>query len=785
MKRCPQCGDEYDDKARFCRRDGQRLDTPESNSATPATKLSPEADKSDPMIGRVLAGRYRLLEKLGQGGMGAVYKGQHVKMNRLTAIKILTTELASNPEFVARFEREAEMASHINHPNAVAIYDFGEAEDGLVYLAMEFLDGQPLSAIIKREGPLPLERVVYITRQAAEALDAAHQLEIIHRDFKPDNVMICRKSGRPDWVEVVDFGIAKQTRVDPGKESLTQTGFVLGTPQYMSPEQVSGEPLDRRSDLYSLALVTYEMLTGALPFEGSNPQSQMVKRLVEPPLPLRRVRPQLALPPTVEPVIMKALARYPKDRYSSTVEFATELEAAARAGTSYQPMPTQHQPIPAPPIVGQGQAPGQMGQGPFAPRQPTPAPPAQRADTPARPTPPAVPVVQPPFQPSSAPMPIPTPVQPQMPYYHMPMPQPVRRKSNAGPIILAIVIVFLLLMGGCFVLALIGSMADQSQNSGSQSQIATGTQRTGTGSVQEYIARSRAAREASDLATAEQEARAALNTYPNSPAAHIELAEVLWEQERFDEAEGHVNTALKLDPQFAPAHQTLGVIYIKRGDIQRGIEEQKLALQLNPEPEYITYAHSVLGQMYSSQGRLEDALKEFQAALSFSPRPSLEVTPRIGIADIYSAQNRLADALAELEAIVNSNIARPNDLAWVNIRIAGILQRSKNNGKAIDHYLKALDTAQKDDARAESHLGLASIYIDQNRYDQAMEMARKGAELAKDNNQQMASAYFLIGLIHYQQKRFGEAVDAFARAKKLNPQDKNIDQWLQSARRVL
>jgi serine/threonine-protein kinase len=273
------------------------------------------------MIGRVIAGRYRLMEKLGQGGMGAVYKGQHIKMQRLTAIKILTSDLVSNEEFIVRFQREAEMASQIDHPNAVSIYDFGEAEDGLIYLAMEFVDGQPLADIMRREGPLPLDRVVRITKQAADALGAAHALGIIHRDFKPDNVMVCDKPGRRDWVEVVDFGIAKRPAAD-SQQGLTQVGFVLGTPLYMSPEQVAGESLDQRSDLYSLALVAYEMLSGDLPFDGETTQSKMVKRLLEPPRLISHIRPQLNVLPGVERVLLRALARSPDERYSSTIEFA-------------------------------------------------------------------------------------------------------------------------------------------------------------------------------------------------------------------------------------------------------------------------------------------------------------------------------------------------------------------------------------------------------------------------------------------------------------------------------
>lgn len=286
------------------------------------------AGPSDAMIGRVLAGRYRLLEKLGAGGMGVVYKGEHVKTDQLVAIKILASEQAANPDYVARFHREARLASLINHPNAVPVYDFGESEDGLLYLAMQYLDGQSLAHIIRRHGPLPLGRVINITCQAALALDAAHQLGIIHRDFKPENVMVCQKTGWRDWVSVLDFGIAKQVQVHPCDNSLTTPGFILGTPRYMSPEQVKGEPLGPRSDLYSLAITTYEMLTGILPFGASTPQAEMVKRIYELPTPIRVAMPQLA--PEVEAIIMKALALDPGQRYSTTVEYATALEYAAK-----------------------------------------------------------------------------------------------------------------------------------------------------------------------------------------------------------------------------------------------------------------------------------------------------------------------------------------------------------------------------------------------------------------------------------------------------------------------
>ena len=327
MTHCQECGEHYNEGVRFCRRDGQILDTVSS----PAGDETP-----DPMIGLILAGRYHMLARIGEGGMGVVYQARHITMNRFAAVKVLTSELSRNPEFVARFRREAEMASYLEHPNAVAVYDFGEAENGLVYLAMKFIDGQPLASILKKEGLLPLERVVNIIRQTSAALHAAQRVGLIHRDLKPQNLMVSLRPGQTDWVEVVDFGAAKLTRVDP-RFDITRRGFVVGTPDYLSPEQVSGQELDARSDVYSLGLIAYEMVTRAFPFEGLTPPERMTNRLFDSPLPFERVRPGLELPFGVEAVIRKALACDRDQRYSSAVEFALELETEASSKkTRYQ-----------------------------------------------------------------------------------------------------------------------------------------------------------------------------------------------------------------------------------------------------------------------------------------------------------------------------------------------------------------------------------------------------------------------------------------------------------------
>lgn len=315
MKRCPKCSQAYDDRYVVCPIDNTAL-----VAAGPA---------ADPMVGRLLDNRYQIVSKIGEGGMGAIYKAVHTEMGRTCAIKLMTAISVGNEDAIARFKREAKMASRIDNPHAVIIYDFGVAENGMLFLAMEFIDGKPLSRIMAESRMLPIDRVVHITNQITEGLAAAHALEIVHRDLKPDNIMITRKGNDSDYVKVLDFGIAKTVADDgDGAEHLTKTGFVLGTPVYMSPEQLLGEKLDPRSDIYSLAIIIYQMLGGQLPFTGDNPQSVMMKRITSQPIPLRSIAPSLS--EDVEQAVMQGLTRDPENRTPTVEAFAAALRDAAR-----------------------------------------------------------------------------------------------------------------------------------------------------------------------------------------------------------------------------------------------------------------------------------------------------------------------------------------------------------------------------------------------------------------------------------------------------------------------
>ncbi|HYE65698.1 MAG TPA: protein kinase [Pyrinomonadaceae bacterium] len=311
MKICPKCGKEYEDTTTLCPLDGAVLD-----------KID------DRLIGQTLAGKYRIEELISQGGMGAVYRGTHVLMDKTVAIKVLHPALAADEKIVARFSREAKAASRISHPHAVNVTDFGEAENGDVFIVMEYLRGDTLKDVIRNDGPMSLPRVVEIIRQVSGALEAAHSEGVVHRDLKSDNIMLVDVGNGRDWAKVLDFGIAKIQQPAGQDPALTSPNLIIGTPQYMSPEQCSqASEIDSRSDLYSLGVILYEMLVGHVPFTGESSTAIMLKHLQEPPPPVMEERRDL--PAAVGRVVARALAKRAEDRYQTAGELAEALTIAA------------------------------------------------------------------------------------------------------------------------------------------------------------------------------------------------------------------------------------------------------------------------------------------------------------------------------------------------------------------------------------------------------------------------------------------------------------------------
>src|SRR5688572_8741671 len=312
MKKCPKCGVEYTDPTTLCPNDGVALET-----------------TNDALIGTVLAGKYRIDARLNEGGMGSVYKGTHVLMDKTVAVKVLRPSLAADEKIVARFSREARAASRISHPNALSVTDFGEDENGTVFLVMEFLSGRTLKQVIRDEGPLPLPRIVEITRQVGDALAAAHTQGVVHRDLKSDNIMLLDTTSVGDHAKVLDFGIAKINEPDGEFDGgLTAPNLVIGTPQYMSPEQCSQDSeIDHRSDIYSLGVILYEMLIGHVPFSGDSATIVMMKHLQEPVPSVLEERPDV--PPPIGRVVARAMAKLPGNRYQNVSELIEDLTIAS------------------------------------------------------------------------------------------------------------------------------------------------------------------------------------------------------------------------------------------------------------------------------------------------------------------------------------------------------------------------------------------------------------------------------------------------------------------------
>jgi serine/threonine protein kinase len=345
-KKCPKCGAAYGADAKFCPRDGTPLVG--AGQAAGATgggggasttqirmAIKPPATGSDPaktLRNQTLDQRYQVMKKLGEGGMSFVYEAKDISTGESVAVKIMTPKLAQDKTAAERLRREAGLAMRLDHPNICRIMRLGETAEGLIYLVMPLMKGELLSDREVRDGPIPLPVAVPIMKQVCEALHFAHGQQIVHRDLKPENIFLV-PDGEGVKAMVMDFGLAKERRSEPGMAKLTATGIILGTPEFMSPEQIRGKPLDGRSDIYALGLVAFEMFTGRLPFEGKSAQDMMIARLRGEPLPLRRARPDLNFTPEFEKALMKSIEADPAARYQTARELGEALERAFGGGS--------------------------------------------------------------------------------------------------------------------------------------------------------------------------------------------------------------------------------------------------------------------------------------------------------------------------------------------------------------------------------------------------------------------------------------------------------------------
>jgi eukaryotic-like serine/threonine-protein kinase len=334
MISCPNCGTSYPPSVRLCPKDG--------------TVLEGHRPTEERFVGAVLHGKYRLDNYLSSGGMGAVFRATHVMLGKPVAVKLIKADLVTSADMVRRFQREARAATSLNHPSIVSVYDLGQTDDGTLYIAMELVDGNSLKDEIRQHGRIDPPRIVYLLRQIASALAVAHKHQIIHRDLKPQNVMLARDNNGHEVAKLLDFGIAKT--FDDAQTQLTATGFALGTPQYMSPEQTMGKEVDARSDIYSLGVMMYEMLIGEVPFTDPSTPAILVKHMTEMPAPPSRKRPDIQIPAHLEAVALRCLEKDPAKRYQTADEFSAGLEAGAGMEPTI-PMRAAAAPLDAPTVL--------------------------------------------------------------------------------------------------------------------------------------------------------------------------------------------------------------------------------------------------------------------------------------------------------------------------------------------------------------------------------------------------------------------------------------------------
>jgi serine/threonine-protein kinase len=555
MKTCPTCQATYPEAIAFCSRDGAELMT--TGTWAPGT---------------LIRGRYRILSKIGEGGMGAVYKAKHTGFDEVRAIKVLNPELTGDEKFLERFKREAYITRKLRHPNAVQVDDIDEAEDGCPFMVMEYIEGKSLKLVMQEQGPLPAPRVCAIAKQVVAALDAAHRLGMVHRDIKPENIVLVQ-TDEGERAKVLDFGIARIKEAGRGEETkgkdLTGGGFVLGTPLYISPEQAQGkrgDDLDGRSDIYSLGIVMYQMLTGDVPFNSETTMDLLIAHIQKPPSPIRLVRPDVQIPETLASLVMRMLQKKRELRPPSAAALIEELTRVEMG------LPVRVSRIPTP----SAQA----------------IPPATRGTV-------------------LAPAP-PPPVAPRPPYAEKPVASPSSHVLDTAPPffrrpVAAVMILGLLIGGGTWYHAMHRPAIE--------------------------IARHQAA--ASDFERkqlypqAEEEYRAAIQIDPNNAALQSALGHVLLQERKWDEAISALRGATALQPDDAVAHNNLGVALQTVGNVADALPEFREAIRVQPD---FLEAHSNLGHALEKQNDLSGSITEYHEVLRLKPNDA-EAHFHLGLAD--------------------------------------------------------------------------------------------------------------------------------------------------------
>lgn len=598
MKTCPNCHATFPDSTAFCARDGTELKTLEAW-----------------VPGAVIRGRYHILSKIGVGGMGAVYKAKHTGFDELRAIKVLNSNLTGDAKFLQRFKQEAYITRKLQHPNAVRVEDIDEADDGSPFMVMEYIEGASLMRVMQLGGPLPAARVCAIAKQVAAALEAAHSLGMVHRDIKPDNIVLVQ-SPDGEKAKVLDFGIAAVREGDKKSVDLTGGGFVVGTPTYLSPEQAQGkrgDDLDGRSDLYSLGVVMYEMLTGQVPFKADDPMELLIAHIQKAPRPIRTVRPDVPIPEPLASLVMRLLQKNRDLRPASAAALIVELTRVEGllppTAPAYTPWPTVAVPAPGPGAV---------------------------AGAPALPRPPQSP------------------------------PRPAPHTADGGTSFYlrpSVWLIALLLVGSAmwyhathrpeellarhreaaaeFESKQLYSQAEEEYHAALQIDPDDGAMLSALGHVlveekkwddaitalrqatnlqpDDAVAHNNlgvALQTAGDAADAVSEFREAVRLRPDYLEAHANLGHALENQNDLKGSIGEYQEVLRLKPEDADAHFHIGLAQYKLGNSDAAVDEYREAIRLEPG---FALAHYGLGGVLYNRGEHDAGIEELRTAYSLDP----------------------------------------------------------------------------------------------------------------------------------------------------------------------
>lgn len=669
MLECPQCARRFDASTSTCPFDGAALradattadavlssvtptnivptDTAATNIAS--TNQFPLPSITNPLIGRVLDKKYRLETLLGTGGMGSVYQATHLLIERLVAVKVLNPRLLTDEASKERLRREARAAGRLRHANAVAVTDFGETADGIVYIVMELLEGESVRERLRRDKPFTAALAVGIITQAAAAVAAAHAQGIIHRDLKPGNIHLIERQPPPPQqqqrtplVKVLDFGIAKiapDTESAEGEnlETLTVTGILVGTPRYMSPEQCNGGELTAASDVYSLGVMLYEMLCGTTPFNGTTPLAIAMQHLSESPRALRELKPDV--PPEIERIVMHALEKNPAARPVDAAAFNRELTSAAeRAGISFT---TEHQTTTG-------------NQNTFALN--------------------------------------------------------LNHKSKTAGLMIASLAAAGLLVGALAMWGLFGRQAISEQQAATNQASVTGNSSNVNQNQSGDVSIGRSLTETTDDANNNSVASSTPSREPSTAGEFYERATAFYAQRDYRRAIEDLRRALELQPDFAQAHNRLGVSLLQNGQLAEAAKEFRRAIEQQagnyPEASYN------LGFALLQRGNNREALDAFREAIAKKNGDYPDAYYQTGIVLL----NLKRDAEA-IEALTKTLELKNGNDAEASFALGTAYARQKNEAAAETALRQAIEQRG---SYPSAHYNLALLYENNNRLQEAI-----------------------------------------------------------------